>query len=405
MSDPDADTPGAAPRPRLAGSSQTDRTARFWRTLNRIADMPEAQTAIAGTPAERVLQHGRLSLWRYRRPRTALAGGPPLVILHGFIGRASVTDLAPDRSLVADLLGHGADVYTIHWGNPTRADRFLRIEDFLEDHIAACLGHVAREAGRPPAVLGICEGGVFASCLAALEPDMLSGLALAVTPIDCHADPDAVVTRWVRSFSTADLARLVDGLGGLPGATLSAAFQAMTPGRTMDKYTAGLTRLADDPEAVRGFLRMETWLADRPDHPGEAAKQVLIEIYHENRLAQGRLMLGDRRVDLSRLRLPVLTAWGEHDHLVPPACARAILHLAPEAVHTPCPVPAGHIGIFVSRRARGILATRLSAWLAGLGREDANTGGAHTEPAAVAAVDRGGAARRTQTNRSLRTPR
>lgn len=358
---------GQTAEPRLAGPTQADRIARFWRTLNRVADISKADTAIGTTPAERVLEHGRLTLWRYRPLRREPLGGPPLVILHGFVGRASVTDLAPDRSLVRDLLGRGADVYTIHWGSPSRADRFLRIEDYLEDHVLACLEHVARAAGHRPAVLGICEGGVFAACLAALEPRLLAGLALAVTPIDCHADPDAVVTRWVRSFSTDDLARLIDSLGGLPGGTLSAAFQAMTPGRTMAKYTESLVAMGDDADALRGFLRMETWLADRPDHPGEAAKQLLIDLYHENRLARGRLVLGGRRVDLETLRLPVLTAWGEHDHIVPPGCARAILQLAPKALHTPCPVPAGHIGIFVSRRARGLLGARLADWLAGIG--------------------------------------
>ena len=159
---------------------------------------------------------------------------------------------------------------------------------------------------------------------------------------------------------------LVDSLGGLPGAAMAGAFQAMTPGRTMAKYTTGLAALADDPAGMTTFLQMEAWLRDRPDHPGEAAKQMLIEHYHENRLARGVWALGGRRIDLAALRLPVLNAWGLHDGLVPPRCAAALGGLVPNAAYTPCPLDTGHVGVFVSRRARGQLAAAMTRWLDGV---------------------------------------
>lgn len=340
-------------------------TAQSLRAALRLAGIAEADVAIGATPADAVLRCGGVTLWRYR-PRAAARAVPPLLIVHGLVGRASVTDLAPDRSLVRDLLEAGIAVFTIHWGSPSRADRFLGFEDYLEDPLDRCVAHVAAEAGRAPVLLGICEGGLFSLCYAALEPRRVAGLVLAVTPVDPHAAPGAAITRWVRSFSTAELGRLIDSLGGLPGPALGEAFQAMTPGRTMAKYTTGLAALADDPTGLRAFLQMERWLADRPDHPAAAARQLLIEHYHENRLARGVWSLGGRRVDLGALRLPVFSAYGLHDHLVPPAQAQAIRRLAPLARHEDCALDAGHIGIFVSRRARGVLGTRLAAWLGGL---------------------------------------
>lgn len=361
-------------RPAPPASALT-RAARFWRTVNHLADATEATCAIGATPADAVLHHDRMTLWRYRPAATARLTAPVLIV-HGFIGRASVTDLAPGRSLVGDLVAAGVDVYSIHWGAPSRADRYLAIEDYLEDHLDTCIAHVTRIAKRPPVLLGICEGGVFATCYATLEPQRVAGLALAVTPIDCHAEPEAVITRWVRAFSPADIERLLNSLGTLPGAAIGAAFQAMTPGRTMAKYTSGLTDLADDTQALAGFLQMETWLRDRPDHPGEAARQLLIEHYHENRLASGGWTLGRRTVDLADLRVPVLNAWGLHDLLVPPPCAAALGGLVPSAPYTPLPLDTGHIGVFVSRRARGQLARAMIGWLDDAGATRCCRGGA-----------------------------
>lgn len=345
-----------------------DAGAAYWRAAAAVAAVPEAETRIGATPADLQLSEGKLRLFRYR-PRAAPVGAPPLLIAHGLVGRASMTDLAPRRSLARDLLAAGIDVWTIDWGTPSRHDRFLTFADHALDRLGRCIDHVATETGRAPALLGVCEGGVFAACHAALRPEALSGLALAVTPIDFHADPDALLPRWTRAFAAEDLARLVDVFGYLPGGMMGAIFQAITPARTMAKYTTDLVALADRPAELRTFLRMERWLADRPHHPGEAAKTLLIDLYRDNRLARGTFALNGARVDLGAIRAPVLTVYGLRDHIAPPACARAIGPLLdPATPYREAPLVAGHIGVFVSRRAKSRFAAALGDWLASLDR-------------------------------------
>jgi len=41
------------------------------------------------------------------------------------------------------------------------------------------------------------------------------------------------------------------------------------------KYNLDLFEVVDDRKKFLNFLRMEKWIADRPHHPGEAAKQWL----------------------------------------------------------------------------------------------------------------------------------
>jgi polyhydroxyalkanoate synthase len=335
-----------------------DAAARFWRAAGAVGRLPDAACRYGETPRDPIVARDGATLYRYRAekpPREAA----PLLIVHGLIGRAEVVDLDPDRSLIRALLAQGFDPWMINWGKPGRAERWLRFEDYALDRLGGFVADVAARAGRRPALMGICEGGLFAACLAAAEPAALAGLVLAVAPMDCHADPDAGLTRLVRSFEPETLAALIDHLGGLPGPAMGAAFQDLTPSRTLAKYTVDLMRIHGDAEELAHFLRMERWLADRPDHPAEAAKQLLIDIYHRNDLAEGRFMLDGRPVRLSHIDAPTLAIWGARDHLVPPACARGAAGRT-GGPYSELGVDAGHIGVFVSRRARGAAAEALA---------------------------------------------
>jgi polyhydroxyalkanoate synthase len=344
-----------------AGDDALGLAARYWGAAAALARTPEADTAIGATPADAVFARDKTTLRRYR-PLSAPVDAPPLLIVHGLVGRAAMTDLDPRRSLVRDLLGRGFDLWTLDWGAPGRADRETAVDDVLEDHLAACVARIAA-GGRAPALLGVCEGGVFSACFAALWPERVAGVALAVTPIDFHADPEALLPRWARAFAPEELAALVDAFGYLPGGLMGAIFEALTPARTIAKYTADLMALGGDAERVAAFLRMETWLADRPHHPGAAAKQLLVELYHGNALARGAFRLCGRRVDLGAITAPVLALYGVQDHIVTPPQARAVGPLLRGAAYEEAALDAGHIGVFVSARARDAMAGALAGWL------------------------------------------
>ena len=144
-------------------------------------------------------------------------------------------------------------------------------------------------------LLGICEGGVFTTCYAALHPEKVKNLVITITPIDFHADVKdkaahhGFLNVWTRSLDPEDIDNLVDTYGVLPGEFMSSVFSMMTPMRSLTKYNVDLIDVVDDEAKFMNFLRMEKWLADRPHHPGEAAKQWLKELYQENRLVEWQL--------------------------------------------------------------------------------------------------------------------
>lgn len=331
-----------------------------------------ATIEIATTPKDEIWRDGKIRLYRYRPADGTAPRLGPMLILHGLIGRQSVTDLEPGRSLVARLLAAGIDLYVVDWGNPGRADRCSDFTDYAEHHLGDAIAAVRAESGAPRvALFGICQGGVFAACHAARHPDRVLGLVLTVTPIDFHADMQGpepgLLNLWIRSLPAQLLADLVDERGTLSGRLTGALFQQLAPARTLAKYTSGLVELAGDGAALDTFLRMEKWLADRPDHPGEAAKEWLIGLYHENRLVRGEFRIAGEAVDLAAIECPVLNVFGAEDHIIPPPCSRALGGILAGSDYQELEVPTGHVGVFVSRRAQETVAPAIAQWLGRIG--------------------------------------
>ena len=346
------------------------RAAEKMLTLGRHLSERGRRARIGMTPKDPVWRDGKVTLDRYRSDGTA-AGLPPVLIVHGLVGRHTISDLEPGRSLVERLLGGGAEVFVIDWGNPGTEDRYKDFTDYAEDHLGDAVAQIRAATGRPPALLGICQGGVFALCHAARHSGDLAGVILTITPVDFHADQaeggeDGLLNLWIRSLPLDLIEDLIDERGLLSGRLIGSLFQQLTPARTLAKYTSGLAALADDPAALDTFLRMEAWLADRPDMPGAAAKQWLIGLYHRNSLAEGRFEVAGASVDLGAIACPVLNVFGSRDHIVPPACSRALERLVPGADYTALEVPTGHAGVFVSGRAQDMVAPAILDWLAAL---------------------------------------
>ena len=121
----------------------------------------------------------------------------------------------------------------------------------------------------------------------------------------------------------------------------------------MTKYNLDLLDVVDDDKKLLNFLRMEKWLADRPHHPGAAAKQWLIELYKENRLVKGTFELGGEAVDLKRLTMPVLNVYALQDHIIPPPARRRSRRSSAPTTTPSCPCRAGMSGVYVSSQEPG----------------------------------------------------
>ena len=333
-------------------------------------EIRDEHVEIATTPKEEVWRQDKVTLYRYR-PVTEQKVKTPVLIAYGLIGRYTMADLQEDRSLVRNLLDLGLDLYVVDWGNPSRADRWLTLDDYIDGYLDGCVQFIRERHGIDKiSLLGICEGGVFTTCYAALHPETVKNLVLTITPVDFHGDANeerlgfGFINVWTRSLKPEDIDRLIEAYGNLPGELMGSVFSMMTPMRTLTKYNLDLLEVMDDKKKLLNFLRMEKWIADRPHHPGEAAKQWLKDLYQGNKLVKGELELGGRTVDLKNITMPVLNVFAKDDHIVPPATTQALKLCVGSKDYQELPLPGGHVGVFVGGKSQTLLAPGIANWLA-----------------------------------------
>jgi polyhydroxyalkanoate synthase len=344
----------------------TLKMARGEEMLRRIKD---EHVQIATADKEVVFQVDKVTLYRYK-PTSKRTVGAPVLVAYGQIGRYTMTDLQEDRSMLRNLLALGVEVYAVDWGSPTRSDRWLTFEDYIDGYLNDCIEFICRAQQREDInLLGICEGGVFSLCYAALYPDRVKNLILTITPVDFHQDQaegranHGLLNLWTRGLGDQDIEQLIEANGNLPGELMSYVFAQMTPGATLSKYNIGLLDTFDDEKKLLNFLRMEKWIADRPHHPGEAAKQLLINLYKNNELIRGAFQLGGRTVNLSDIKAPVLNIYAKDDHIIPPKTTQALGEVVGTTDYSEIGLNGGHVGVFVSGKSQGILGKGIHDWL------------------------------------------
>jgi polyhydroxyalkanoate synthase len=314
---------------------------------------------VEACPKDPVYCEDKLVLYRYR-PRVENPIRVPLLIVYALVNRPYMTDLQEDRSIVRGLLDHGLDVYLVDWGYPDGADRFLELDDYVNRYIRRCVDLVCRNHRLPSInLLGICQGGALSLCFAALHPDRVRNLITMVTPVDFHT-PDNTLSLWYRDL---DVDLMVDTLGNIPGELLNWSFLSLKPFRLTGQKYVDMADILEDADKLKNFLRMEKWIFDSPDQPGELFRQFIKYFYQQNRLVKGTLEIGGRTVNLADITMPVLNMYATEDHLVPPSASIPLEKYVGTRDYSTIPFKGGHIGIYVSGRAQKDIPPAVAQWV------------------------------------------
>ena len=316
-------------------------------------------TQIAATPYDIVHQEDRVKLKHYR-PVTDIQLKTPLLVVYALINRETMLDLQPGRSVVETFLSNGIDLYMIDWGYPSRKDMFLGLDDHINGYIDTMVDFIRRKHGVDRInLMGICMGGTFCVIYSALHPEKIKNLITTVTPTNFDTDK-GLLHVWMKNIDP-DL--LVDTYGNISGDIMNFGFLLLNPARLMiDKYV-GFFEHMENKSFVENFVRMEKWIFDSPDLPGETFRQFIKDCYQKNLLIQNRLEVGGMVVDLKNITMPLINFYGKYDHLVPPeACELLTKKVGSKDVTDVC-LETGHIGIYVSSKCQKEFAPKITSWL------------------------------------------
>lgn len=333
--------------------------------IENLSHLREESVQIGATAKEAVYQEDKVVLYRFQ-PKVKAPLTTPVLIVYALVNRPYMVDLEEGKSLVANLLAQGLDVYLIDWGYPTRAERWLTLDDYINGYIDNCVDFLRQHHGLDKInLLGICQGGTFSLCYASLHPEKVKNLIVMVAPVDFD-QPDSLLNArggCTLGADALDVDLMVDALGNIPGDFLNLEFIMLKPQALSIQKYLDFPEIMDREDKLLNFLRMEKWIFDSPDQAGEAYRQFLKDFYQENKLIKGEVRLGGQRVELSNLQMPILNLYADKDHLVPPASSLALEQYVGTRDYTARCFSVGHIGMYVSSKVQRDLPPVIANWL------------------------------------------
>lgn len=300
------------------------------------------------TPRDTVWRAGNISLLRFHGSYEG-NDETPLLIVPSLINRWYILDLTPDTSFITPLSGD-RPVFLIDWGYPGAESAHLPLSHFYHRTIKRVLRQIRRLTGHARVdMLGYCIGGTMVYAYSCLEPLSLRRMALLTAPVDFSEA--GILGRYAAHFPAAEIAR---AMHTMPGDALAASFNMMQPMGSYQKWKMFFKK-CEDPRFVELFTAMERWIADPVDFPVQAYRELIEELYRDNRLYKGLLHTAEgHRVNPEMRCAEALLLNAGKDHIAPAASTR--LPAADRGPIQKITIPSGHIGITTGRASRNTCA-------------------------------------------------
>lgn len=304
-----------------------------------------------------VYEYNKVKLYHYS-PHVNQVNAIPVLVVFATVNRPEILDLLPNQSFIKGLLKNGMDVYLLDWGYPDNEDVNISLSDYVSNYLYQCVNFIIRKSKQKKInLIGICQGGFLSLCYATLFSH-IRNLVLISTPVDCHTRNNNVA-KILKKIKFNDL---IESNDNVPGNWLTQFFISMRPFELIGKKYLRFMDHIEDKEKTNKFLKIEKWLHDAPDQAGTAFKEFIEELYQENKLIQGKLVINGKKLNLAKLKIPVLNVMAREDEIVPMSASRALKRYIGSKDYSQRIFASGHIGIYVSEKVGEVLPKAISLW-------------------------------------------
>ena len=276
---------------------------------------------IAFTPGEVIFRNDLLELIQYA-PTTDKVHETPLLIAPPWINKFYIMDLNAKRSMVRWLVAQGYTVFMISWRNPEPAKGTgKRIErsfsDYVTEGLYPALDAVIEETGAKSVnVGGYCIGGtMLATALAHMAQ---TGDKRVKSATFFTAQTDFVKGGELRILIDDkildDLEKESKKAGGVIDARhMAQAFNMLRGNELIWSYVVNNYYLGKEPSA----FDLLYWNADSTHMPAKCHLAYLRDYYRDNALAEGKMVLDGKTLDLGKVKTPVYSICAREDHIAP----------------------------------------------------------------------------------------
>ncbi len=270
---------------------------------------------LALSPGKVIFQNELMQLIQYT-PATPQVLRVPLLIVPPWINKFYVLDLTPEKSFIKWCVDQGLTVFVISWVNPDERHATMDFEDYMKLGPLAALDAIKQATGEDKVhTIGYCVGGTLLAItlayMAAQRDPRIMSATLFTAQVDFTHAGDLKV--FVDEEQLQAIEKRMKERGYLEGRKMASAFNML---RSNDLIW---------PYVINNYLRGKTpmpfdllyWNSDSTRMPAANHSFYLRNCYLENTLARGKMTLGNVKLDLGKVTVPVYNLATREDHIAP----------------------------------------------------------------------------------------
>ena len=272
---------------------------------------------LAATPGKVVFRNRLIELIQFA-PRTETVFETPILLIPPWINKYYIMDLAPGKSFAEWALDQGHTVFCISYRNPDESFREIGFEDYLREGPLEALDVIEEITGAKQVnVVALCLGATLTAVLLAHLAGTKAGRARIRSATLLNALVDFSVPGPLGHFvdpATVDrLEQRMAKRGYLDADEMAGAFNLLRANDLVWRYVASSWLMGEDPPA----FDLLQWNDDATRMPARMHSEYLRSMYLENRLAEGTLEIGGRKVSLADATSDLYILSAREDHITP----------------------------------------------------------------------------------------
>jgi polyhydroxyalkanoate synthase subunit PhaC len=270
---------------------------------------------IATTPGKVIFRNDVFELIQYS-PQVARTHEIPLLIVPPWINKFYILDLNEKKSFVKHAIENGLTVFIMSWVNADEVQGRKSFGDYMREGFLQAVDVVTAATGSDKVnTVGFCIGGSLVAAtlgfMAGKGDKRINAATFFTTQVDFRDAGDLLVyvddeqVNWIEG-------RMKDK-GYLPGNRMADAFNLLRSNDLIWNYVVNNYMLGKDPAA----FDLLYWNSDATRMPAGVHSFYLRECYMQNKLALGKMVIDNVRIDLSRVKIPVYNLACKEDHIAP----------------------------------------------------------------------------------------
>ena len=341
---------------------QTEVQRAIQRSIKGVEYFSSSGPTLGSTPKDVLHSRGTMNLYHYR-PLSDEIYRVPILIVMATTNRGYILDMVPGQSFIEFLLKRGYDVYMLDWSAPKPEEKSLGMEDYVLNFIPESVRRVQEDSGIDDiTVIGYCFGGVLSLLYGSIFHDgPMKNLICFTTPIDFRE------MKLFNNFSDRryfDVDRLVDSVGNMPPELILQSFEMLRPASRSVSQIQLWENIWND-EFVKSYRMFDRWATDTLPLAGEYFRTITKDLMWDNKLFNDTMTVGGRPAQLDKIKVPILHAVAEHDHIVPYDAAKHLIQKIGSTDKEEVILKGGHVSLVAGPNAIRRLWPKLDSWLGG----------------------------------------